>query len=92
MDIRKQLEQLGFEDSYVLEPEYFDDAIIGISTEGNVIYSYDRLCDCLVNNDGMDVVEATEWIEFNTIRSLPYLNSDRRPVVVHMKEELCLWE
>lgn len=36
---RKDLCDMGYEDSIVLDPEYLDDAIIGISHDDRVIYN-----------------------------------------------------
>ena len=40
------------------------------------------MVDWLVREDGMDVDEAVEWIEYNTIRALPYAGPDA-PIVMY---------
>ena len=36
----------------------------------------------LQENEGMDETEAIEWIEYNTIRALPYAG-DQAPIVMY---------
>lgn len=60
------------EDTIVLESPDYLSAIIGISEEGRLIYSYDKMVEHLMDTDGMDVEEAMEFIDYNTVRALPY--------------------
>lgn len=68
------------------KPEQYADAIIGITYDGNhVIYSVEKLAECLVN-EGMSYVEAADWISYNTARSLDYLDSKYKPILMN---EIC---
>ena len=80
----KQLlcEQGGHKDALVFENPSYDDAFIGISDTGRAIYDYDLMVECLVAEDGMSAEEAIEFIDFNTIRSLPYFG-DMAPIVLY---------
>lgn len=62
-------------------PEY-NDAMIGVSSDGNAVYSYEKMVDCLMRQDGMSDEEAMEWIDYNTIRSLPYFGQ-QAPIIVY---------
>lgn len=53
-------------------PEY-DGGIIGLSTDNRVVYSYSKLVDALMEHNDWSAEDAIEWIEYNTIRSLPYI-------------------
>ena len=54
----------------------FNKGIIGVSEDGcHLIYSYEKLVQ--------DSEENREWIEYNTIRTLPYMNQDFVPIVIH---------
>lgn len=62
-------------------PEQYQDAIVGLTCDGNhVVYDYDKFAESLVS-EGMTQEEAYEWIEYNTIRSLPYAG-EYAPVVI----------
>lgn len=69
----------------VLEGDEFADGCIGITEDGRLVYSYERLVHSLSLHDGMSEESAIEWIEYNTLRSLPYMESQGllAPVIVH---------
>ena len=68
----------------VFESPDYDKAIIGTTTDDRVVYSFDKMCECLVE-DGMTHEEASEFIEFNTVRALPYV--DNAPVIMYTLPE-----
>jgi len=77
--------ECGYEDAVVLEnPDYLS-AVIGVSDDGRVIYDYDKMARCLMETDGMDYEEATEFIDFNTIGALPYMG-EKRPIILNKIE------
>jgi hypothetical protein len=45
-----------------------DSAVLGITDEGILCYSYELLIDVFVTRDGMQPDEALEWVEFNVLR------------------------
>ena len=61
-------------------PDYLD-AFLGISDDNRAIYDYDKMVESLMKKDGMTEEEAIEFIEFNTIRSLPYY--DNCPIILY---------
>lgn len=73
---------LGYEDAVVFDDPAYVDAYIGMSHDGRVIYSYDRMIECLIAEDGMAFDEAMEFIDYNTIRAIPYAG-DRAPIVLY---------
>ena len=71
-EIEEYIEENGFNLSvYFTNPNYAS-AIIGISTEGNVVYSYERMIDYLMKTDDMIYEDAVDWIDYNVTRSIPY--------------------
>jgi len=66
----------------LLEPEYYDEAIIGISDDERLVYSYDKLISAMIEYDGMSQEEAIDWISYNTIRSLPYMG-EHAPIIMY---------
>ena len=72
----------GIRGLHSFDPYYYDEAIIGVSHEGRVIYSYDKLIETLVAHDGMSPEEAMEWIDYNTIRGIPYMG-EKAPIVMY---------
>lgn len=45
----------------------FDDAIIGISECGRVIYNIDKMIKILVSDNEMSEIEALEYLDFNVL-------------------------
>ena len=62
----------GYEGVTIFENPTYDSAIIGMSNEGRVIYDYEKMAEYLMDTDDMTYEEAIEFIEYNTIRAIPY--------------------
>lgn len=82
--LKELTEKLGYEDSIVFENPSYLDAIVGFSDTGQVIYDYDLMVESLMKTDGMDMEEASEFIDYNTVRALPYCSpSEKRPIILY---------
>ena len=53
----------------------FDNSIIGISSDGRVVYDYMKMVTEFANENNVSLDEAEEFIDYNTIRALPYTGS-----------------
>ena len=82
MTAADKLMEAGYEDVIIFNGESYDDALIGVSEDGRAIYDFDLMVQWLVTQDNMTDTEAIEWIEYNTIRSLPYVG-DKAPIVMY---------
>ena len=80
LKIRETLCEMGAEDSICLDG--FDDAIIGLTTDMQVVYSYEKILEHLMKEDGMTDEEAADYVSYNTIRALPYI-PDPKPIIVY---------
>ena len=80
---RDLLNELGLEESIVFENPSYDKAIIGYDdTESRVIYDYELMAECLMEQGGMSYEEAVEFIDYNTCRAIPYAGHNA-PIVMH---------
>lgn len=79
-ELKEMLCERGYEDVIVFENPDYADAFIGLSHDSRAVYDFDRMVQCLVDADGMEYDEAVEFIEYNTIRALPYYPDG--PIVV----------
>lgn len=81
-----------------LEPwDIFSKGIVDVFNHKRVIYDYYGLVRALSEdyakddkefNLGFDhIEEAVEWLEYNTIRSLPYMNEEFRPFIVSISTD-----
>lgn len=88
-DIFDEIESRGFEDTIILDDPSFDDAIIGITEDGHLIYNYDSMVNHMVDsyikegsNEDEAYTSAIEWISYNTIRAIPYMKSyGKEPII-----------
>ena len=78
---RQALCDMGLDEAIVFENPDFSDAIIGITHDDRVVYSYGLMVRCLIAENDMTEEEAVEFIDYNTIGALPYMG-ETGPVVV----------
>ena len=84
MDI---LAENGYEDVKVLSDYSYESALIGITDDERAVYDYQKMIEWLMTEEQMTEEEAVEWLEYNTIRALPYFGEDG-PIVMHMLEDM----
>lgn len=72
---------MGYEDCIIFENPDYEDAIIGVSEDGRVVYDYDKMVASLMSKDGMTMDEAVDFISYNTIRALAYAG-EKAPIVM----------
>lgn len=64
----------------------YEDALIGVSTNYQAVYEYEKIVEILMNRDEMTEEEAIDWVEYNVLRAIPYMG-ENPPVVIHRIEE-----
>lgn len=58
-------------------------AILGISTDNHMVYSYNKMVEYLMEvNEDWDSTDAVEWIDYNAINVIPYAG-DYPPIIVY---------
>ncbi len=83
-ELKETLNEMGYESVVVLENPSYLKAIIGISDNGALCYSYEKMIHSLMEEDKMTYEDAMEFIDYNTIRALPYASSmGERPIVIY---------
>lgn len=83
-ELKDFLNELQYEGTVVLENPSYLDAIIGLSDDGALCYSYEKMIECLMEEDKMEYEDAMEFVDYNTIRALPYASSmGVRPIVIY---------
>ena len=70
------------EDALVFDNFSYDGAIVGYTTDGKVVYDFDKMTEELMRDEGWSYEDAIEWIEFNTIRSLQYAG-EKAPIIMY---------
>lgn len=79
--IREALCEMGHEEAVVFDGPDYDEAIVGVTEEGQVVYDYDKMVHCLLAFHSMTEDEAIDFIEYNTIRALPYVQN--APIIMN---------
>ena len=92
-NIFNYFEEREVENVPILEPDALDMAILGV-TENQIVYSYDKLIEAYTiefREDNMSDDElyeqAIEWVEYNTLRSIPYMG-DNKPIIVYSIDDI----
>jgi hypothetical protein len=47
----------------------YDEAVMGISTDGKLVYSVEKMIEILIKDGEMNELDATEWLEYNTFNA-----------------------
>lgn len=85
MSAAELLTEWGYEDVIVFDNPSFDNALIGVSEDNRAVYDYDKMVVWLAVTWAISREEAIEFIEYNTIRALPYY--ENAPIVMHRLPE-----
>lgn len=84
---REILNEIGLDESIVFENPDYDSAIIGYDdNSGRIIYDYEKMVEHLMEADGIDYEEASEFIDYNTVRACPYFGPNA-PIILRSIEE-----
>jgi len=80
--IEELLMEYGYEGLKILQNYSYDTALIGVTTpDCRAVYDYNRMVDWLIEHEKFSTEDAMEWIDYNTIRALPYMEPGA-PIVV----------
>ena len=92
MDIDEIIDYVSAENPSAVmfrDPEFYE-AIIGyIFNEDELpvlVYDYNKMVESLAaeyEDSDNSTMDAIEWIEYNTLRTLPYIPIEGRPVIVY---------
>ena len=77
------------EETLILDNHEYDKSIIGVTEDGRLIYDLEKMIQEFMEDEGCDETEAIEWLEYNTLRALPYMG-DRAPIIIHENRESIL--
>lgn len=72
------------ENGYSEKPGWseFAKAIIGVTTDERIVYSYERITECLMETDDISEEDAIEYVDYNVVGSLnPKI--EEGPIIIH---------
>lgn len=67
----------------------YDKSILGVTEDGHVVYALDKMIEEFAEDESCSIDEAMEWVEYNTLRALPYAQG-KKPIIVNGVDELLL--
>ena len=79
-ELCEYLEAQGHEETVFFENPSFVKAITGITDSEQLIYDYDLMIEAVMEEEGWTAEESIEWIDYNTLRSIPYMGQ-HHPIV-----------
>lgn len=82
MNAKERILDAGYEGVVVFSNYSYDDALVGVSDDNRAIYDYNKMIEWLVKKESFSEEEAIDWIEYNTVRSLPYVG-DKAPIIMY---------
>lgn len=74
-------EREALDTPFFTNPTYLT-AILGITENNRIIYSYAKMVESLIKTDNMDYEDAVEFIDYNTIRTIPYMG-ENAPIICY---------
>lgn len=82
MTAEEKLRDAGYEDVVIFKNYSYDDALIGVTEDNRAVYDYERMVEWLCREEHLSYEEAAEWVDYNTIRALPYFG-EAAPIVIY---------
>ena len=83
--IKQYVEDEGLEEEdlpLLFENSSFDNSIVGISHDGRIVYNYRQMIEEYAAENECSEEEAQEWIDYNTLRALPYAGG-KAPIIMY---------
>lgn len=73
----------------ILDNHAYDDSVLGVTEDNRIVYSYERMVQEFMQDEDCSEEEAQEWVDYNTLRALPYLGEDA-PIVISLDRDRLL--
>lgn len=84
-ELEQRILDAGYEEVMLLDNYSYESAFVGITTDNRAVYDYDLMVEWLVDTQGFTRTDAIEWIDYNTLRALPYMGSEA-PIIINRIE------
>lgn len=82
MTAEEKILAAGYEDVVILSNFSYDSALIGVTEDGRAVYDYEKMITWLMETEGWTPEKAEDWVNYNTIRALPYMG-DKAPLIMY---------
>jgi len=88
-DLAARIEAAGHDPDAVMKfsDPGFDRAAVGMTHDGRLVYDYALMVRQLAEDDGISEEEAAEFVDYNSLRSLPYMGPGAPMVFCRFEED-----
>lgn len=84
------IEECGIEEEILLLDNHaYDYSIVGLTDDYRLVYDFDKMVEEFMEDEDCTELEAIEWLEYNTMRALPYMG-ERAPIVLKHSRDMIL--
>lgn len=87
MAVNKEIRDKLPDGCIIFNNEAYDNSILGVSLNGAAIYSFSKMVEEYMTDTECTYEEAEQWVEYNTVRSLPYM-PDPQPIIMYELENV----
>lgn len=92
--VANMCEEQGLEENeqpLFLDNQSYDNSIVGVTEDNRLVYDYNKMVEELMSDEGWTEEEAVEWLDYNTLRAIPYFESyGRAPIILYDTVETIL--
>ncbi len=81
-ELSQRVEDAGYEGTILLEDYDYADAFVGVTDDGRDVYEYGKMVEGLMAKENWTYGQAAEWIDYNTLRALPYAGR-HAPLIIY---------
>ena len=74
------------EEAAIFNIPSYDNSIVGITDDGHIIYDYDKMVKEFMSENNVTMQEAIKFVEYNTLRTIPYIEEAVRPIIMFSSE------
>lgn len=86
--VEQFLNEHDFENAVLLDSPSFDGSIVGVTEGGQVVYDYSKMVMEFAEDNDCSELDAMEFIDYNTMRALPYMGEHRPIVMAYSIDEM----
>lgn len=70
----------------MLDSPYFDKSVVGVTEDGRLVYDFDKMVKEYRKDERCSELDAIEFLEYNTLRAIPYMG-EGAPIIVHINRK-----
>lgn len=77
-----------YPEAHIFDNPAFDKSVIVVTTDGGLVYDFDSMIMEMAEDDGITTDEALEFVDYVTLRTVPYIPEPRPVIMITLEQEL----